>query len=80
MSNNFEEFVNFTQRHFQADQQTIDRFAREFRKEFGGEFIYVNKNSQRNREIKGSYNGRNVSELAKMYGLSERRIREIVSE
>lgn len=80
MSNNFEAFVDFTQRHFNTDQPTIDRFARDFRKEFGGEFIYVNKNSQRNREIKGSYNGRNVTELARNYGLSERRIREIVSE
>ena len=80
MSNNFEEFVNFTQRHFQTDQPTIDRFAREFRKEFGGEFMYVNKGSQRNREIKDSYNGRNVAELARSYGLSERRIREIISE
>lgn len=80
MSNNFEEFVNFTQRHFQTDQPTIDRFAREFRKEFGGEMMYVNKKSPRNQEIRGSYNGRNVAELAKTYGLSERRIREIVSE
>jgi len=80
MSNNFEEFVNFTQRHFQTDQPTIDRFAREFRKEFGGEMMYVNKKSPRNQEIRGSYNGRNVAELARNYGLSERRIREILSE
>lgn len=80
MSNNFESFIDFTKRHFKIDQPTIDRFAKDFRKEFGGEFIYVNKNSQRNREIKGSYNGRNVAELARMYGLSERRIREIISE
>ena len=80
MSNNFESFIDFTQRHFQTDQPTIDRFARDFRQEFGGEFMYINKNSQRNREIKGSYNGRNVAELARNYGLSERRIREIISE
>ena len=80
MSNNFEAFVDFTQRHFQTDKPTIDRFAREFRQEFGGEFVYINKGSQRNREIKDSYNGRNVAELARNYGLSERRIREIVSE
>jgi len=80
MSNNFEEFVNFTQRHFQTDQPTIDRLAREFRKEFGGEMMYVNKKSPRNQEIRGSYNGRNVAELARNYGLSERRIREILSE
>lgn len=80
MSGNFEAFVDFTQRHFQTDQPTIDRFAREFRQEFGGEMMYINKKSPRNQEIKGSYNGRNVAELAKMYGLSERRIREIISE
>jgi len=80
MSNNFESFIDFTQRHLRVDQPTIDRFARDFRQEFGGEFIYINKNSQRNREIKDSYNGRNVAELARQYGLSERRIREIVSE
>jgi len=80
MSNNFDDFLDFTQQHFKTDQPTIDRFAREFRQEFGGEFMYINTKAPRNREIKGAYNGRNVSELAKMYGLSERRIREIISE
>jgi len=80
MSNNFESFIDFTQRHLRVDQPTIDRFAREFRKEFGGEMMYINRKSPRNNEIKNSYNGRNVAELARNYGLSERRIREIINE
>ncbi len=49
----------------------------------GGSTIYIAKEDKviavaRNRRIKKAYNGYNISQLSKQYGLTERRIRDIV--
>lgn len=79
MMRDFEDFMNFTKQQLNLDEQMAQQFARSFQQEFGGDRYYINKSSSRNQEIKNAYNGRNVSELSKRYGLSERRIFEIVS-
>lgn len=75
----FEDFMNFTKQQLNLDEQVAHQFARSFQQEFGGDRYYINKNSSRDREIKSSYNGKNAAELAKRYGLSERRIFDIVA-
>lgn len=60
----------------------IDNYIK-LSKQFGGEdSIYIQKYSEivkgvRNTEIRTRYNGRNISELAKAYNLSERYIRKL---
>lgn len=77
----FDEFVEFTTRSLELDHERARRFATDVCREFGGDRLYVSKisYSQRDREIRGAFNGRNYAELMKQYGLSERRIREIVA-
>ena len=78
----FEEFVEFTTRSLELDQQRARRFADAVCREFAGEKFYVNKKvyySQRDREIRGAFNGRNYAELSKQFGLCERQIRNIVA-
>ncbi len=57
----------------------------ELTRRFGGETIYVQKYSEllktpRNAEIKRKFDGFNFIELAREYDLSERYIRELVSD
>ncbi|MFV0497471.1 MAG: Mor transcription activator family protein [Candidatus Fimivivens sp.] len=57
----------------------------ELTRRFGGETIYIQKYSEllktpRNVEIKQKFDGYNFVELAKEYDLSERYIRELVSD
>ena len=56
------------------------RFEQGIREQFSGQQIYIRKadTTDRNREIRASFNGRNHAELAKLYGLSERSIYDIV--
>lgn len=72
------EFINFTARRLNLDQTTTDQFATDFSRHFGGDRFYVGKMDGRNGEIRGAYTGNNIAQLSRMYGLSERRIREIV--
>lgn len=74
------EFIDFTARRLNLDHSTVDQFATDFAREFGGDRFYVSKMGGRNQEIRNAYTGSNVAELARNYGLSERRVREIVSE
>lgn len=55
------------------------------RMEIGGRSMYVNKGRQyelssRDREIFDEYNGRNLHLVAKKYGLSEMRVRQILAK
>lgn len=57
----------------------------ELTRRFGGDTIYVQKYTEllktpRNAEIKAKFNGYNFGELAKEYDLSERYIRNLVSD
>jgi len=57
----------------------------ELTRRFGGETIYIQKYSEliktpRNAEIKRKFDGFNFTELAREYDLSERYIRELVSD
>ncbi len=57
----------------------------ELTRRFGGETIYIQKYSEllktpRNAEIKRKFDGFNFVELAREYDLSERYIRELVSD
>lgn len=75
----YHEFVEFTTTTLNLDQQNAQRFASNFYKEFGGDRFYISKMDHRNKEIRDAFNGRNYQELARQFGLSERRIREIVA-
>lgn len=78
----FDEFVEFAARTLELDPQRTRRFANEICREFAGEQLYFNKKiyySQRDREIRMAFNGRNYAELSKQYGLCERQIRNIVA-
>lgn len=70
-----------------ADQETAQEIARdlaiELARDFGGHFFYFPRNladalAGRDREIYAAYNGRNITELASKYGLSEVRIYQIL--
>ena len=77
----FDQFIEFAGSHFGADAQQLDAFSREVRQTYGGNCLYVDKGfSQRDREIRQQFNGGNAGALAAMYGLSKRRIYEIVQD
>jgi len=65
-----------------AASAMADDLALEIRREVGGAEIYIPcpNREQRNREIVREYNGRNVAELAKKHGLSERHIHRVVAK
>ncbi|ARD64991.1 Mor transcription activator family protein [Eubacterium limosum] len=51
---------------------------------FGGSSVYIFKESTliktlRDKEIKDKFNGRNITELAKMYDLSTKQVRNILN-
>lgn len=63
----------------------LDNYIKLSRLYGGDSSLYIQKYTEitkaaRNREIVKKYNGYNVSQLAKMYDLSERQIRSIISE
>ena len=52
---------------------------------FGGSQIYFPKKdsifrSNRNKKIRGLYNGENIRELSKIFGISKEQIRKIIKE
>jgi len=80
--NDLDELIGFTQQHFGIDQQSARQFGMGLVKEFGGEYLYVSKRfatSQRDKEIIAAFNGRNIDELSKQYGLCARQIKNIVN-
>lgn len=64
-----------------AASALADEIVLEIRREVGGGEIYVPcpDRRERNREIVREYNGTNIPELAKRYGLSERHVARIVA-
>ena len=51
----------------------------------GGEFLYLPKRQTleqplRYKAIKSEFDGRNIKELARKYGITERRVRSIIKE
>lgn len=75
----FDEFIEFAGQQFGANPQQLERFSRNVRHTYGGDCLYVDKGySQRDKEIRMQFDGRNYDALARMYGLSKRRIMEIV--
>jgi Mor family transcriptional regulator len=80
--NDIDALVDFTKQTLGIDDHRADRFALDLAKRFGGEYVYVNKGivkSSRDKEIRAAYNGHNAGKLARLYGLSERHIYNIVS-
>ena len=73
-----------TQREI-AELIGLDNYIRLSKRYGGDSSLYIQKYTEivkaaRNREIIKKYNGYNISLLAKMYNLSERQIRSIISE
>lgn len=80
--NDIEALVDFTKQALGMDDHHANRFALDLARRFGGEYLYVNKrviNNSRDKDIRASYNGHNAGKLARLYGLSERQIYNIVS-
>lgn len=80
--NDIDALVDFTKQNLGMDDHHADRFALDLARRFGGEYLYVNKrviNQSRDKDIRDAYNGHNAAKLARMYGLSERQIYNIVS-
>ena len=78
----FHSLIDFTQRTLNIDNDTAEHYARELRREFAGNRVYFSNcaenRRERDREIRNAFNGRNVSVLARQYGLSERQIYNII--
>jgi Mor family transcriptional regulator len=71
----------------QAGIPTLDQpdyIADRLRHRLSGSDLYIRKRAlsptDRAREIRARFNGRNIGELAGLYELSDRRIRQIVNE
>ena len=80
--NGLDDLLNFTKQNLGMDEGRVNQFGQDLAREFGGEYLYVSKRfvtSHRDKEIIAAYNGRNVKELAKQFGLCERQIYNIVS-
>lgn len=80
--NDIDALVDFTKQTLGMDDQRADCFALDLARRFGGEYLYVNKrviNNSRDKEIRNAYNGHNANKLARIYGLSERQIYNIIS-
>ncbi len=80
--NGLDDLLNFTKQNLGMDESRVNQFGQDLAREFGGEYLYVSKRfmtSQRDKEIIAAFNGRNVKELAKQFGLCERRIQYIVN-
>ncbi len=74
-------FIDFTKESLGINDQRADQFALDLSRRFGGEYVYVTKGiikNNRDKEIRSAYNGHNVAQLARQYGLSERHIYNIV--
>ena len=76
------EIENLREIYMEIAQQTDFKTAVEIHKLFGGQQINFPKKLYNteyiNSCIKKEYNGRNVRELALKFGMSERRIRQII--
>lgn len=80
--NDIDALVDFTKQALGMDDHRADQFTMELARRFGGEYLYVNKrviSNSRDKDIRALYNGHNACKLARMYGLSERQIYNIVS-
>ena len=79
----FHELIDFTQRVLNIDDATTQQYAHHLSRQFAGSRIYVSAHAEqrkeRDREIRRSFNGKNISALARLYGLSERQIYNIVN-
>jgi Mor family transcriptional regulator len=74
------DFFSVARNQLNLNDEQVRRFKQGIREQFSGQQFYIRKSdtSERNREIRAAFNGRNHSELAKLYGLSERYIYDIV--
>jgi Mor family transcriptional regulator len=62
-----------------ADQVARQLMA-DIRRELGGGYVYVKRGfAERNLRIRAEFSGKNIAKLAAQYGLSRRRIEQIVS-
>ena len=53
----------------------------DLRRQFAGDSLYFNRGfTARNQQIRQQFNGRNAAKLAAQFGLSRRRVEQILSE
>lgn len=71
--------LNVTRTALGLNDDQTQHLGQTLQREMNGR-IYINKPTlePRNQEIRSAFNGRNLHELARQYGLSDRQIREIV--
>ena len=76
------DLVDFTKQNLGIDDGQAQQFAKDIAHQFGGEYLYINKRFnqyEQHKEIRALYDGKNVRQLAKQFGLCERQIYNIVS-
>jgi Mor family transcriptional regulator len=62
-----------------------DNIVERFAEEVGGERVYVSRKprsawSERNRQLRAEFNGRNHDELARKYRVSKRRVYQLLGD
>jgi len=74
------DLLDVTRRTLGLNEDQTRLLGNTLKQEMNGR-VYINKpnqNEARNKEIRAAFNGRNIQELSRQYGLTDRMIREIV--